>query len=270
MYRLGSLAPLDRYLAYLTTFPDPDDACVALMRGPLSPLGAKSGSILARYNDSELRIVGTFQSAPEAVQRYSSIPLDLDVPATRCVLDGELLIHELGSITSTFPPLALDASIWQVISDQSRGTYLVSQPIMAAGMALGVIGFVSSQTRGFIESFAPMLSSISSAVALWLTHPQTREHVSTVGLAVQSPATLSLTPRQQQILLLVEDGKSNAAIAHLLGYSLSTVKQELQRVLFSLRVHGRQEAVLRARELGLLSPSDDEPESERESEQTGT
>jgi DNA-binding NarL/FixJ family response regulator len=264
MYRLGSLAPLDRYLAYLTTFPDPNDACVALMRGPLSPLGAKSGSIWARYSDEEIRIIGSYQSSADVVQRYSSIPLDLDLPVSQCVMTGEMLVHELNSITSTFPALALDSSIWKAISDRSQGTYLVSQPIIAAGMTLGAIGFVSSQTRGFIESFAPMLSSISSAVALWLTHPQTKQSVSTVGLAVQPSASLGLTPRQQQILLLVEDGRSNAAIAHLMGYSLSTVKQELQRVLFSLRVHGRREAVQRARELGLIAQSD------AESEQTGT
>lgn len=270
MYRLGSLAPLDRYLTYLTTFPDPNNACVALMRGPLAPLGAKSGSIWARYSDEEIRIIGSYQSSADVVQRYGSIPLDLDVPVSRCVMTGETLVHDLTSITSTFPALAIDSSIWQAISDRSQGTYLVSQPIVAAGMTLGAIGFVSSQTRGFIESFAPMLSSISSAVALWLTHPQTKEHVSTVGLAVQSPATLRLTPRQQQILLLVEDGKSNAAIAHLMGYSLSTVKQELQRMLFSLRVHGRQEAVQRARELGLLAQPDDASHTESESTQTGT
>lgn len=253
MYTLTSLAPMERYLAYLTTFPGPDDACIALMRGPLSPLGARVGSIWARYDDDELHVVGSYQSSRGAIQRYGSIPLDLDLPVSRCVANGELLINELDSITQTFPALALDAAIWHEIAQVADNGYLVSQPVFAAGIPVGAIGFVSNQTRESIESTAPMLSSIASAIALWLTHPQTQQSVNTLGLNRESTDSLRLTARQQRILLLISDGKSNAAIAHLLGYSLSTVKQELQRTLSVLRVDNRQAAVVRARELGLLA-----------------
>lgn len=253
MYRLSSLVPMERYLAYLTTFPAPDDACIALMRGPLAPLGARVGSVWARYDDDELRVIGSYQSSQGTIQRYGSIPLDLDLPIARCVVNGEMLIHKLDTITQTFPALALDTAIWEDLALVAKNGSLVSQPVFAAGIPVGAVGFISTQTRGFIESFAPMLSSLSSAVALWLTHPQTQQSVNTLGLNRESTDSLRLTARQQRILLLISDGKSNAAIAHLLGYSLSTVKQELQRTLSVLRVDNRQAAVVRARELGLLA-----------------
>ena len=66
---------------------------------------------------------------------------------------------------------------------------------------------------------------------------------------------LSLTPRQIEILELVQQGKSNTYISALLGFSQSTVKQELQRVMKLLRVNDRSAAVTRANELQLIPAS---------------
>jgi DNA-binding NarL/FixJ family response regulator len=155
-----------------------------------------------------------------------------------------------------FPALAINSSIWEGLGEASDSGFLISVPIFASGITVGAFGFVSGQTRGFIDGYAPIISSISSALALWMTHPRMQAYVQTTGLTGAASDSLHLTSRQRQILLLVEDGKSNAAIAHALGYSLSTVKQELQRTLHTLRVDGRRGAVARARELGLLSKSE--------------
>jgi IS30 family transposase len=49
------------------------------------------------------------------------------------------------------------------------------------------------------------------------------------------------------------NGKSNSAIAYRLGYSQSTVKQELQRISRRLKAANRNEAVTRAIELNLMT-----------------
>jgi DNA-binding CsgD family transcriptional regulator len=256
LLKIGSLTPLEKFFAYLTTFPEPDAACAALMRGPLSPLAAQIGSIWAQFEHSELQLVGSYQSSSFIVQRYGTIPMNVDVPVVRCVATGEFGIEEMGAVTKKFPALAIDSAIWDNLGAASKSGFLISVPLFASGITVGALGFVSGQSRGFIESYAPIISSISSALALWITHPRMHTHVSTTGFTSATTDSLSLSPRQLQILLLVEDGKSNAAIAHALGYSLSTVKQELQRTLHTLRVDGRQGAVARARELGLLVDPD--------------
>ena len=222
------------------------------MRGPLSPLAAQIGSIWAQYEQSELQLVGSYQSTSMIVQRYGTIPMNVDVPVVRCVATGEFGIDDMGTVTKKFPALAIDAAIWEDLGGASRTGFLISVPLFASGITVGAFGFVSTQSRGFIESYEPIISSISSALALWMTHPRMHSYVSTAGFTGANTDSLHLSPRQLQILLLVEEGKSNAAIAHALGYSLSTVKQELQRTLHTLRVDGRQGAVARARELGLL------------------
>ncbi len=66
-------------------------------------------------------------------------------------------------------------------------------------------------------------------------------------------ATLdALTPRELEVLRLTAQGLSNADIAQRLFLALSTVKGYQQRIFEKLHVQRRTEAIVRARELGLI------------------
>jgi DNA-binding CsgD family transcriptional regulator len=253
LLKIGSLTPLEKFFAYLTTFPDPHAACAALMRGPLSPLAVIIGSIWAQYEVSELQLIGSYQTSAVISHRYGSIPMNVDVPIVRYTHMNEMGIDDLSTITQKFPVLAIDSPIWDGMTSETETRYLISVPLYASGITVGAFGFISAQSRPFIETYEPIISSLASALALWITHPRMPAHLKSSGFTGAFTDFLYLTPRQVQILLLVEQGKSNAVIAHSLGYSLSTVKQDLRRILHALRVDGRQEAVESARELGLLA-----------------
>jgi len=203
LIRIGSLKPLDNFLAFLTTFPDPDATCTALLRGPLSPLAAKVGSLWSHSGDDELTMIGAHLHTASARDRYGRVSMQVDLPVVRCISNGEMEVHDLHTITTTFPALALDSSIWQTISDQSQARYIVSQPIFSAGVTIGAISFASGQSRGFIESYEPILSSISSALALWMTHQRMPSALRPATFGAEPVDALRLTPRQRQILLLV-------------------------------------------------------------------
>ncbi len=68
----------------------------------------------------------------------------------------------------------------------------------------------------------------------------------------QSQLPDSLTTRELEILRLVAQGLSNTEISQRLYLALSTVKGHNQRIFDKLQVQNRTEAVVRARELGLL------------------
>lgn len=70
--------------------------------------------------------------------------------------------------------------------------------------------------------------------------------------ALGSHESQMLTARQLEVLQLVNRGLSNAAIGACLGVTERTVKAHLQSVFEQLRVHSRVQALIRARELGLL------------------
>lgn len=69
--------------------------------------------------------------------------------------------------------------------------------------------------------------------------------------------------RQLEILGLVQDGKSSGVIGTILGLSRRTVEWHLARIFDALGVHTRVQAVVRARELGVLSPSAHRPPGPR-------
>jgi LuxR family maltose regulon positive regulatory protein len=72
------------------------------------------------------------------------------------------------------------------------------------------------------------------------------------GLVAQSLPS-PLTPREREILELIAEGQSNKAMARQLGLAPETIKTHLKHVFAKLGVERRTQAVLRARELGLVS-----------------
>ncbi len=69
---------------------------------------------------------------------------------------------------------------------------------------------------------------------------------------LRAPAVDALTPREIEVLHLVADGETNAAIGRLLFIGESTVKTHLLRAFVKLGVDDRTAAVTIARQRGLL------------------
>ena len=66
--------------------------------------------------------------------------------------------------------------------------------------------------------------------------------------------TRVVTRRQQEILLLIKDGKTNSEIANVLACSQWTVKNHIQNILRRLDSSSRAHAISRAMSLGILRP----------------
>ena len=70
----------------------------------------------------------------------------------------------------------------------------------------------------------------------------------------QTRDTQVMTRRQQEILLLIKDGKTNSEIADVLACSQWTVKNHVQNILRRLNSSSRAHAISRAMTLGILRP----------------
>lgn len=66
------------------------------------------------------------------------------------------------------------------------------------------------------------------------------------------PCAAALTARQKEVLVLLMDGTPNRAIGERLGLTEGTVKIHVASILRALRARNRTEAVVRARDWGLL------------------
>jgi LuxR family maltose regulon positive regulatory protein len=77
------------------------------------------------------------------------------------------------------------------------------------------------------------------------------------GAAEPGPTLVEpLSPRELEVLRLLDQGKANATIAAELIVSVNTVKTHLRHVYEKLGVNNRRAAVARARELSLLPRRD--------------
>jgi len=206
---------------------------------------------LTRVVDNALELHGTHGYTDGEVDGYWRVPLSVPTPFSRCVLEAEVLIDEIETITSQFEALQGDESLWQGFMDRFGIGQVISAPIVLQGTAIGAFGGITTRKREWSSWDFALLDGISAALGLWMTHPESLS-LRTDRFNTDDSGMLYITQRQQQILQLVEQRKSNASIAMALGYSVSTVKQELQRVMRGMHVSDRSEAAQRARSLGLL------------------
>src|ERR1700730_1398519 len=115
-----------------------------------------------------------------------------------------------------------------LLKDAPRADLIAAVRVAAAGDAL----LAPSVTRRLIEAFAMRPASASPAPS----------------------ALASLTPREQDILLLVARGQSNTEIARGLVVSEATVKTHVTHLLAKLGLRDRVQAVILAYETGAVPP----------------
>jgi len=112
-----------------------------------------------------------------------------------------------------------------------------------------VTAAVKAGAQGFVPkdgSIAQTVDAIERVLAGEVYWPEEFADPGSVALP-------DLTQRQRETLRLLAQGHSNAQIAHALGISERTVKAHLKAIYEALSVDTRVQALVKARELGLLS-----------------
>lgn len=245
------LRPSPQFWTFLAAFPHPVTVPRAMALGPLSNFETKGAFLAFPHEGDYLRTMGGFGFTDEEMDRYAVVPLSMPSPMGEAYLNSEVTILPFHELPSRYEVVRVDPEIWSLMADRFGGGDVVHVPITAQGTTLGVLGFYTNERRMWTSKDISYLEGLCAAVGIWATHPlsgvQTPEIWRPVGETM-----LVLSDRQRVILRLVEARKSNAAIAMALGYSSSTVKAEIQKVLRALKVNDRTTAAERARELGLL------------------
>lgn len=244
-------AGLPQFLRFLATLPAPDDLARALLLGPMARFDTGAVS-LTQVEGEVLELHGTCGYTQGEVDGYWRVPLSVPTPFSRCVREAEVLIDDIEEVTTRFEALRVDEPLWDGFMQRFGVGQVISAPIILQGTVIGAFGGITRSKREWSSLDFAILDGISSALGLWMTHPDSPSPRSD-RLAHRDTSVLHLTHRQQEILRLVEVGKSNTSIAMGLGYSASTIKQELQRIMRSMGVSTRQEAAARARAAGLLT-----------------
>jgi DNA-binding NarL/FixJ family response regulator len=251
-----AIQALPGFLTLLGQAQQADEILPSLIDGPLGPYGTTAIWFAARTPEG-LVLQASCGFPAAMVGRYRLIRVELDGPGPMSLRLGEVLSLPLDQVLFDFPELQIDAHLWeQLIEGSPANSWLISVPIAHQARNIGIYAFIARGLGSWQMSDSHVLLGIGAALGLWLAG------TSASAVALDSAANsqwfteeqpLLITPRQKDILLLVERGKSNASIAASLGYSASTIKIELRRIMRNLRVTERAAAVNTARKLGLLT-----------------
>lgn len=104
------------------------------------------------------------------------------------------------------------------------------------------------------ELYITLIGAAFLALGVWVgvRLAQRRAPATSFEPNVKARAALSITDREFEVLELLAAGRSNKEIAQKLEVSPNTVKTHVARLFEKLEASRRTEAILKARELGLI------------------
>jgi len=134
-----------------------------------------------------------------------------------------------------------------------RTVVLYALGLAVAAVALEQLKFRYAASEISTDFYVGLLALGFTALGLWVGHRLTtrkpRQRFERNQAAI---ASLSLTPRECQILDLLASGQSNKELARALGVSPNTVKTHLANLFAKLEVDRRVKAIEKARFLSLI------------------
>jgi DNA-binding CsgD family transcriptional regulator len=133
-------------------------------------------------------------------------------------------------------------------------TVLVYGALLAAGaFGLRWLEFQFLVRRHAVETYAALIAVAFLGLGVWvgrrLFRSPPREPFEP---NVQAQQSLGISEREFEVLKLLAAGQSNKQIANLLEVSPNTVKSHIANLFSKLEVGRRTQAILRARELGMI------------------
>jgi DNA-binding NarL/FixJ family response regulator len=140
----------------------------------------------------------------------------------------------IGSITALDPPPKVVA----------LGVPNAESDVLACAAA-GVSGYVTREDP--LETMVAAIESVARGELLCTPRMAAAlfDQVRVLTSNRLPAGTEELTPREREVLGLIEDGLSNKAIGQRLRIELPTVKNHVHNILEKLRVHRRADAVAR-------------------------
>ena len=134
-------------------------------------------------------------------------------------------------------------------------TVVVYGLALAAGVLLLAWLDYTWLVRGHaFEAYAALIAGAFLALGVWVGARAFRRPAAAAGFERNTAvvASLGISEREMEVLEQLAAGRSNKEIAGKLNVSPNTVKTHVAKLYGKLEVKRRTEAILRARELGVL------------------
>jgi len=189
---------------------------------------------------ADITVVGEAASGEEAVELAGN--LEPDVILMDIKMPGLNGIEATREILRSSPRGGVGVLVLSMFEDDDS---------VFAAMRAGARGYLLKDSGG--EGVVHAIRAVASGEAVF--GPGVAERIigyfSAPRSAAPQRAFPELTEREEEILSLVAQGKSNQEIARQLFVSLKTVRNHVSNILLKLQVADRAQAVIRARDAGM-------------------
>jgi DNA-binding CsgD family transcriptional regulator len=245
---------LSHFLRFLSGNPGGDAAVRALTTGVLALLDVTIAQVYAisKEDTATLELVGSFGFDDEEAAAYRALPTGLPVPVCEAFITMNAVVVRAMDVPTRYPILATEPTYTLGTLSSNPDAYVICVPIFNSGIPIGVIDMVQETDRDWETGEWQYLDGVSAAVGLWMNN---QRQILVERWRRSAPAPLRevrVSERQRQILELIGEDRTNNEIARSLGYSVPTIKKDLQQIMRVLGTEDRRATAGRAREIGLL------------------
>ena len=208
---------------------DPADLCRQIVHSDYLPASTRGCEIFYLDGKSVLRSVGSYGISTS--QKVGTSAWD-DSPLSEAIREKKLVAGQI------------DAIGFDVL--------VIAIPFVTHGVPVGLMAVVVEDKNYQIQSLQEASELFFKLGAFYLESLDLGNTMNS-GIRATPASPEDLSDRHLKILSHIQDGQVNLEIAKELMLSESTIRQETVRIYRALGVGNRQEAVKKARSLGIIS-----------------
>lgn len=248
--------PLVIFLQYLLNLPSRSEIIQHLVLNTFSEFEAWGACIVLNQEYGVLETAAQYGLGPGYKSSLdgvrSTVALQVEMEHKLAIGSTSDYISPLGNsiVGSLFTPHNFLGFI-QVFLPESANNEKVHDYMRAVCLPMSIVEELQKQAISMaqVRNFHPYANGFHQNLNLGIAN----HNESAVNYSeVDAQGSASLSSRQLRVLELMSLGKTNIAIAEIIGYSESTVRQETMAIYGILGVHDRNTACKIAYELGLI------------------
>jgi DNA-binding CsgD family transcriptional regulator len=218
------------------------DICQYLVTVSLKDYGFYCSVFAEIQKNGQVRVTSHFGVDPKDVEAWQDMSLEIKTPVNDCLRENRIVW------INTLPNYSQEYELLNSLPTDDRLKTLVAFPLRGSSHLLGAISILSSKKIELDTEIELLIKSLCHMTALRMEINSKIRNKLTDSQNGKSPDSNSnltkLTPRQQKILELLIEKKTNKEIADVLIYSVSTIKQETIAIYEKLGLRGREDSYL--------------------------
>lgn len=232
-------SPLAVFVNALASTTDPATVGNAICRGLLAQWSPSQAVVrVHRPEINCLDMVAHYGLSDSWAEQFSVLPLTANLPACESFHRGvEIHLSPQGA-RDRFPMATMVGGK----PNTADGGLMSAVPLRSGGMPIGTVVIMFSDEVSLDWKLRSALNDLIAATTLWARSAWLVSDPSQPRPAVRP----LISDRQQQILALVADGRTNANIATELGFSTGTVKAEVAAMLRLFGASDRNDLISKA------------------------